>query len=183
MNYIHTICNYHHFHFPDLFHRPQQKLLSTLNSNSLFPPPIPVILHKWTHTMYFFYLAYFTVHNVLKVHSCCRMSKNFIPLRPSNIGLASSLGFSVRSYWKIQMKCLPHPIFNCMDRSHLFIHLFVCNHLSCFHHFALMNNATVNISTWRKAWQPTPVFLPGESHRQEEPGALQSIGLQRVGHY
>ena len=64
------------------------------------------------------------------------------------------------------MKCLPHPIFNCMDRSHLFIHLFVCNHLSCFHHFALVNNATVNISTWRRAWQPTPVFLPGESHGQ-----------------
>ena len=20
---------------------------------------------------------------------------------------------------------------------------------------------------WRKAWQPTPVFLPGESHRQK----------------
>ena len=24
----------------------------------------------------------------------------------------------------------------------------------------------------RKAWQPTPVFLPGESHGQEEPGGL-----------
>ena len=33
---------------------------------------------------------------------------------------------------------------------------------------------------WR-TWQPTPVFLPGEFHRQE-PGGLQSIGLQRVGH-
>ena len=35
---------------------------------------------------------------------------------------------------------------------------------------------------WRGAWQPTPVFLPGESPRTEEPGGLQSIGLQRVGH-
>ena len=26
------------------------------------------------------------------------------------------------------------------------------------------------------------VFLPGESHRQEKPGVLQSMGLQRVGH-
>ena len=94
------------------------------------------------------------------------MSKNFIPLRPSNTGLANSSCFSVRSYWKIQMKCLAHPIFNCMDRSHLFIHWFVCNHLSCFHHFALVNNATVNISTWRRAGQPTPGFLPGESHGQ-----------------
>ena len=33
----------------------------------------------------------------------------------------------------------------------------------------------------RRKWQPTPVFLPGESHR-EEPGGLQSMGLQRVGH-
>ena len=29
--------------------------------------------------------------------------------------------------------------------------------------------------------KPTPIFLPGESHGQE-PGGLQSIGLQRVGH-
>ena len=31
---------------------------------------------------------------------------------------------------------------------------------------------------WRRAWQPTPVFLPGESPRTEEPGKLQSIGSQ-----
>ena len=28
----------------------------------------------------------------------------------------------------------------------------------------------------------TPVFLPGESPWTEEPGRLQSMGLQRVGH-
>ena len=33
---------------------------------------------------------------------------------------------------------------------------------------------------WRRAWQPTPVFLPGESPWAEEPGGLQSVGLQRV---
>ena len=32
----------------------------------------------------------------------------------------------------------------------------------------------------RRPWPPTPVFLPGEW--REEPGGLQSIGLQRVGH-
>ena len=32
---------------------------------------------------------------------------------------------------------------------------------------------------WRRAWQPTPVFLPGESPWTVEPGGLQS---QRVGH-
>ena len=30
------------------------------------------------------------------------------------------------------------------------------------------------------AWQPTPVFLPGESPRTEEPGGLQTMGLQRA---
>ena len=35
---------------------------------------------------------------------------------------------------------------------------------------------------WRKAWQPTPVFLPGEFPWTEEPGRLQSLGSQRVGH-
>ena len=34
---------------------------------------------------------------------------------------------------------------------------------------------------WRRAWQPTPVFLPGESHGQE-PGGLHSVGSHRVGH-
>ena len=33
-----------------------------------------------------------------------------------------------------------------------------------------------------KGLQPTPVFLPGESPWTEEPGGLQSMGLQRVGH-
>ena len=31
-------------------------------------------------------------------------------------------------------------------------------------------------------WQPTAVFLPGESSWTEEPGGLQSMELQRVGH-
>ena len=35
---------------------------------------------------------------------------------------------------------------------------------------------------WRRKWQPTQVFLPGEFHRQKEPGGLQSMGLQRVRH-
>ena len=38
-------------------------------------------------------------------------------------------------------------------------------------------------SPWRKKWQPILVLLPGKSHgRTEEPGRLQSMGLQRVGH-
>ena len=37
-------------------------------------------------------------------------------------------------------------------------------------------------SPWRRAWQPTPVFLHGESPWIEEPGGLQARGLQRIGH-
>ena len=33
---------------------------------------------------------------------------------------------------------------------------------------------------WRRAWQPTLVFLPGESPWTKEPGRLQSMGWQRV---
>ena len=40
----------------------------------------------------------------------------------------------------------------------------------------------VRKSPWRRAWQPPPVFLPGESPKTEEPGGLQSTGLQKVGH-
>ena len=36
---------------------------------------------------------------------------------------------------------------------------------------------------WRRAWQPTPVFLPGESAwTAAEPGRLPSIASQRVRH-
>ena len=29
---------------------------------------------------------------------------------------------------------------------------------------------------WRRKWQPTPVFLPEESHDREDPGGLQPWG-------
>ena len=34
---------------------------------------------------------------------------------------------------------------------------------------------------WKRTWQPTLVFLP-EKCLAEEPGRLESIGLQRVRH-
>ena len=34
---------------------------------------------------------------------------------------------------------------------------------------------------WRRKWQPTPVFLPGES-KGRELGGLPSMGSHRVGH-
>ena len=32
--------------------------------------------------------------------------------------------------------------------------------------------------SWRRKWQLTPVFVPGESQGQRQPGGLQSIGSQ-----
>ena len=43
-----------------------------------------------------------------------------------------------------------------------------------------MQETWVRKIPWRRAWQPTPVFLPGESPWTEEPGGLQFTGLQRV---
>jgi len=36
--------------------------------------------------------------------------------------------------------------------------------------------------TWSKKWQPSPVYFPGKFQEQEDPGGLQSMGLQRVVH-
>ena len=35
---------------------------------------------------------------------------------------------------------------------------------------------------WRRAWQPTPVFLLWRSPWIEEPGWLESLAAHRVGH-
>ena len=35
---------------------------------------------------------------------------------------------------------------------------------------------------WNRKRQPTPIFLPGKIPYTEEPGGLQSLGSQRVGH-
>jgi len=40
----------------------------------------------------------------------------------------------------------------------------------------------VGKTPWRRAWQPTLVFLPRESPWIAEPGGLQSIELQRIRH-
>ena len=45
-------------------------------------------------------------------------------------------------------------------------------------------NSWVGKIPWKRAWQCTPVFLPGESHGQRRPAgySLQSMGLHRAGH-
>ena len=47
---------------------------------------------------------------------------------------------------------------------------------------AQMSHLWVGKIPWRRAWQSTPVFLPGEYPWTEEPGRLQSKRSQRVRH-
>ena len=47
----------------------------------------------------------------------------------------------------------------------------------------LVFNPWVGKIPWRRAWQPTPVFLPGELHGQMSPtGELQFTWSQKVRH-
>ena len=48
----------------------------------------------------------------------------------------------------------------------------------CRRHKRLGFDPLVGKIPWRRAWQPTPVFLPGESPWTEEPVRLQSMGSQ-----
>ena len=43
-------------------------------------------------------------------------------------------------------------------------------------------NPWVGKILWKRKWQPTPVFLPGKSHKQRSLERLQSMGSQRVSH-
>ena len=42
----------------------------------------------------------------------------------------------------------------------------------CRRHKRCRFDPQVGTIPWRREWQPTPVFLPEESHGQEEPGGL-----------
>ena len=43
-------------------------------------------------------------------------------------------------------------------------------------------NPWVRKVSWRRKWHPTPVLLPEKNPWMEEPGRLQFMGSQRVGH-
>ena len=44
----------------------------------------------------------------------------------------------------------------------------------CRRHKGCRFNPWIKKIPWRRAWQPTPVFLPGESHRQRSLGSVDS---------
>ena len=45
-----------------------------------------------------------------------------------------------------------------------------------------LSDFTFTCMHWRRKWQPTPVFLPGESQGRGSLGGLPSMGSCRVGH-
>ena len=45
-----------------------------------------------------------------------------------------------------------------------------------------LSDFTFTFMHWKRKWQPTPVFLPGESQGLGEPGGLLSMGSHRVEH-
>ena len=45
----------------------------------------------------------------------------------------------------------------------------------------VMQETQVGKIPWGRAWQPTPIFLPGESPWTAEPHESQSMGSQRMG--
>ena len=56
-------------------------------------------------------------------------------------------------------------------------HIYICHYFPPLVHFSFPRKILS-----RRAWQTTPVFLPGESPCTEKPGGLQSMVLQRVRH-
>ena len=50
----------------------------------------------------------------------------------------------------------------------------------CRRHKRHTFNSWVRNIPWKRAWQPTPVFFPGESHGQRSLAGLQSIVSQRI---
>ena len=58
------------------------------------------------------------------------------------------------------------------------------NTFLCMNHRMRIRSGILNTRMyyyWRRKWQPTPIFLPGKSHRRE-PKGLQFMGSQRVRH-
>ena len=75
--------------------------------------------------------------------------------------------------------------FQCIDMSYcLFIYCFTFGLFSGFGWYILVYVMYIPVMIpWTRAWQPAPVFLPGESHGQRSLQAIQSLGSQSVRHY
>ena len=89
---------------------------------------------------------------------------------------------------KMDVKRFAHHIFKCLQYSLLWIQRIECQGLprcasskepacQCRRHKRQGFDPQVRKIPWRRAWQPTPVFLPGESH-----GQRSLVGYSPWGH-
>ena len=69
----------------------------------------------------------------------------------------------------------------CSRLSQVRMMLLVLNHCD-LQKMAMSYVSTSLGSSWRRAWKPTPVFLPGDSPWTEQPGRLQSTGWEGARH-
>ena len=101
---------------------------------------------------------------------------------------------SSRSFWKLWSKTKETGTslksVTSSGRGRLTMYLFspfpisVCFPPHCYCPEITLPNKTItyiSVSGWRRRWQPTPVFWPGESYGRGG-GRLQSTGSQRVRH-
>ena len=146
-----VLCNHHHHPTLELSHLPKLKPYP-LNNNSLFlpspssrQPPFCFLslynsatlgtLCEWNHTVcVLLCLAYFTSRSVFKVHPCCSMCQNFLPFK----GLI---------------------IFHGMCTTYFACSFSIDGHLSCFHLFLIVNDASMNIGATNICLSPCFQFF------------------------
>ena len=100
----------------------------------------------------------------------------------TDICCLKSLSFGVIYYAIIgsQNKFLKY---SCIYLQFPFMCMFVCLFSLKYSWFMIWVQSLCWETPWRRSWQPTPVFLPGESPMDRQPSGLQSMGWQRVGHH
>ena len=65
----------------------------------------------------------------------------------------------------------------------VYVYIYVCIYICvCVYAYIYIHTHICIYIPWRGAWQPTPVFLPGEILWTEKTGRLQSMWSQTVGH-
>ena len=120
----------------------------------------------------------------------CLPSEPFVGSVPWVMLLKITSFFPHNNYMKKCFLSLFYRLINGGLRNHLGLplwlsgKLFTCHckrHFQCRRHKRLRFNPWVRKIPWRRAWHPTPVFLPGQFHGQRSLVAY-SRGLQRVGH-
>ena len=123
------------------------------------PPASPVYIHTYIH-IYFYFIVSCTLYSYyINIYDIkCYSPKSFSDIQQNFVQILyccnSSKGFPGGSYSKESACNMGH----------------------------LGSIPGLGKFPWMRAWQPTPVFLPGEFPWTEEPGGLQSMGLQRVRH-